>query len=187
MDDITGVDYIHSRKVCENIKIKNLGECYDLYFQSAALLFADVFNNFGNMCHKKYDLDPKRFFSTPGLAWQAALKKRLKLDALTDIDILLMVEKGIRGEICHALYQYVKDKKILIKIKKASYLNYWVVNNLYGWTISQKLPVNGFKCVEEKFQFSEDFIESYNEKSDEGYFLEVDVQYTEKLHELHED
>ena len=77
----------------------------------------------------------------------SSLKKKtnVKLDALIDIDILLMVEKGIRGEICHVIYQYVKDKKIL---------KYWDVNNLYGWTISQKLPVNGFKCIEEKIQFS---------------------------------
>ena len=71
------------------------------------------------------------------------------------------------------------------KNKESSYLKYWDVNNLYGWAMSQKLPVNNFEWIKDTSQFNEDFIKSYNEESDEGYFLEVDVQYPEKLHELH--
>ena len=71
--------------------------------------------------------------------------------------------------------------------KESLYLKYWDTNNLYGWAVSQKLPVNGFKWVENTSQFDEDFIESYDEESDEEYFLKVDVQYPEKLHELHND
>ena len=73
------------------------------------------------------------------------------------------------------------------KNKESSYLQYWDVNNLYGWVMSQKLPVNNFEWIEEASQFNEDFIKNYNEESDEGYFFEVDVQYLEKLHELHND
>ena len=73
------------------------------------------------------------------------------------------------------------------KNKELSYLRYWDVNNLYGWAMSQKLPVNNFEWIEDTSQFNKDFIKSYIEKSDEGYFLEVDVQYPEKLHELHND
>ena len=62
---------------------------------------------------------------------------------------------------------------------------YWDVNNLYGLAMSQKLPVNKFEWIEDTSQFNEDFLKNYNKKSDEGYFLEVDVQYPEKLHELH--
>ena len=61
------------------------------------------------------------------------------------------------------------------------------VNNLYGWAILQKLPVNNFEWIKDTSQFNEDFIKNYNEESDEGYFFEVDVQYPEKLHELHND
>ena len=71
------------------------------------------------------------------------------------------------------------------KNKESSYLQYWDVNNLYGWAMSQKLPVNNFEWIKDTSQFNEDFIKNYNEESDEGYFLEVDVQYLEKLHELH--
>ena len=63
----------------------------------------------------------------------------------------------------------------MIKIKKLSYLQYWDVNSLYGWAISQKFPVNNFGSIEDASQFNEDFIENYNEESDEGYFLEVHV------------
>ena len=71
------------------------------------------------------------------------------------------------------------------KNKESSYIQYWDVNNLYGWAMLQKLPVNNFEWIKDTSQFNEDFIKNYNEESDEGYFLEVDVQYLEKLHELH--
>ena len=100
-----------------------------------------------------------------------------------------MVEKGIRGEICNTIHQYAtannKYMKDYDKNTELSYLKYWVVNNLYEWTTSQKLPVNKFQWIQETSQFNEHFIKHYTEESDEGHFLEVDVQYTEKLHEIH--
>ena len=80
--------------------------------------------------------------------------------------------------------KYMKDYD---KNKESSYLNYWDVNNLHGWAMSQKLPVGGFQWVENTSQFSKDFIENYNEDSDEGDFLEIDVQYPEKLLDLYND
>ena len=73
------------------------------------------------------------------------------------------------------------------KNKESSYIQYWNVTNLYGWAMSQKLPVNHSEWIKDTSQFNEDFIKNYNEESDELYFLEVDVQYLEKLHELHND
>ena len=95
--------------------------------------------------------------------------------------MLLMVEKGIRGGICHATHQYAKanDKYVIDydKNKKLSYLKYWDVNNLYGWEMLQKLPLNIFEWIEDTSQFNEDFIIICNEESDAGCFLEVDVHY----------
>ena len=71
--------------------------------------------------------------------------------------------------------------------KESSYLQYWDVNNLYGWTMSQKFPVNNFEWIKDTSQFNEDFIKNYNEESDEEYFVEVDVQYLEQLHAFHND
>ena len=85
--------------------------------------------------------------------------------------MLLMVEKGIRGGICHLIHRYAKS----------SYFMYLDANNLYGWAMSQKLPVNGFEWVEELSEFDERIIKNYNENSDKGYFLEVDVEYPKKL------
>ena len=97
MEDITDADYAHAKRVCNDFEIKNLGEYHNLYVQSVTLLLADVFENLRNMCLEIYELDPAEFLSAPGLEWQAVLKKtKVKLDLLTDIDLLLMVEKDIR-------------------------------------------------------------------------------------------
>ena len=94
MEGITDAEYAHIKRSCKDFEIKNLGECYDLYVQSDALLLADVFENFRNMCINICELDPAKHFSAPGLAWQVALKKiKIKADLLTDINMLSMVEK----------------------------------------------------------------------------------------------
>ena len=106
---ISDKDYAHGQKVWEVFEIKNLDEYHDLYVQCDTLLLADVFENFRDKCTEIYELDPAHFLSAPGLAWQACLKKtKVKLELLTDIDMLLMVEKGIRGGICQATHRYAK-------------------------------------------------------------------------------
>ena len=97
--------------------------------------------------------------------------------------MLLMIEKCIRGGICHSIYQYAKAyskyMKDYVKNKELSYIQYWNVSNLYGWAMTQKLPVNNFEWIKGSAQFNEDFIKNYREESDEVYFLEADVQYLE--------
>ena len=115
MKDITDADYAHAKRVCKNFEIKNLGGYHDLYLQSNTLLLADVFENCRNMCLEIYELDPAKFLSAPGLAWQAAFKKaKVKLDLLSDINMKFLVKKSIKGGICHSIYQkliakYMKD------------------------------------------------------------------------------
>ena len=113
------------------------------------------------MCIEIYELDPAHFLSAPGLAWQACLKKTdEKLELLTDVDMLLMVQKGIRGGICHAIYRYAKANnkymKNYNKDEEESFLQYLDDNN--DWAMSQKLPVNGFKWEKNMSKFSEEFI-----------------------------
>ena len=102
-----------------------------------------------------------------------------------------MVEKGIRERICQALYRYAKANNKYIKDydrnKESSYLKYWDENNSYGWEMSQKLPVNDFKWVEDISEFVESFRECYNEEVDEGYFLEIDIPCPENWNYLHSD
>ena len=117
MDDITDVDYKHVKRVFKNFNNKNIGDYYDLYVRSDTLLLADVFENFRNKCIEIYELEPVHFLSAPGLTWQACLKKtEIKLELLTYVDMLLMVEKGIRGGICHAIHRYAKANNKSIKI-----------------------------------------------------------------------
>ena len=190
LEDISDDDYAHAQKVWGVFEINNLGEYHDLYVQSDTLLLADVYENFRNMCLDKYGLDPVYFVSVLGLAWQACLKKtRVKLD----YDIILMIEKGIRGGICQATYRYAKaNNKYMKNYDKnieSSYLIYLDANNLYGWAMSHKLPVNGFKWLKKKklSKFNEDFIKKYDEDCNKGYFLEVDIDYPKELFNLHKD
>ena len=142
LEDITDKDYTHAQKVFKELKLKSLGDYHDLYVQSDTLLLADVFENFRDKCIKIYKLDPAHFLSAPGLAWQACLKKTgVKLELLTDINMLLMVEKGIRGGIYHAIHRYANannkymknyDKKII-----SLYFMDLDANNLYGSGMSQ--------------------------------------------------
>ena len=190
MENIDDIDYRHGNNVFKRFKLKNLGEHHDLYVQSDALLLADVFENFRNMCLKVYELDPVHFFSLPRLAWQACLKKtKVKLELLSDYDMLLMVEEGIKGEICHSIHRYPKANNKYMnnydKNEESLYIQYLHTNNLYGWAMSQKLPVNNFKLVKDTSKINEEFIKNYNENSKKGYILELDVKYPKKLHDLH--
>ena len=109
MEYITDTDYIHAKRVCKDVEIKHSGEYHDLYLKNDTLLLADVFQNFRKMFLKIYCLDLAKLLSALELAWQAALKKtEVKLELLTDIDMLLMVEKGITGRICYAIHRYAK-------------------------------------------------------------------------------
>ena len=132
-----------------------------MYVQSDTLLLGDVFENFRNKCIKIYEFDPVHFLSGPGLAWQACLKKTgIRLELLTNIDMLLMVEKRTRGGLCQAIHRYAKANNKYMK-------------NLFGWAMSQKLPVDGFKWIKKLSQFNEAFIKIYDENNDKGYILEV--------------
>ena len=192
MENIDDIDYRHGNNVFNKFKLNNLGEYHDLYVQSDTLLLADVFENFRNTCLKVYELDPAHSLPLPGLAWQACLKKtNIKLELLTDYDMLLMVEEGIRGGICHSIHRHAKANNKYMENydenKESSYIQYLDVNNLYGWAMPQKLPVNGFKLVEDTSRINEEFIKNYNENNNKGYILEVDVKYPKKLHDLHSD
>ena len=152
------------------------------------------------MCLKEYELDPAHFLSLPGLAWQACLKKtNIELELLTDYDMHLMVEEGIRGGICHSTHRYAKANNKYMKNynnnEDSSYIQYLDANNLYGWAMSKKLPVNGFKWTDTSETsalarnniVNKEFIKNYNENDKKGYILEADVKYPKKLHDLHSD
>ena len=191
-EHITDEDYAHAQKVWNTFNIKNLGEYHDLYVQSDTLLTADVFENFIDKCIDICELDPAHFLSTPGLAWKACLKKtEVKLELLTDNDMLLMFEKGIRCGMCQVSHHYAKaNNKYLKNYDKnieSSYIEYLDANNLYGWAMSKKLSVRDFKWLDNLSMFSEEFIKNYDENGDKGYIFQVDIEYPKKLRGLHSE
>ena len=157
MEDITDVGYKHTKRICKDFDIENLSEHQDSYLKSDTLLLADVFENFRKTCLELYLSDPARFPSVPKLAWQAVLKKtEVKLELLTDIDMLLMVEKGIRGETCHFVNRYAKAnikcmkdydktgimenvvKDIFLKLISNTQENYMIFTMIYQFTRKNK-------------------------------------------------
>ena len=192
MENISEIDYAHANNVFKKFNINNLGEYHDLYVRSDALLLADIFENFRQSCLENYELDPAHFVSLPGLAWQACLKKtNVELELLTDYDMFLMIEEGIRGRICHAVNGYAHANNYYMKdydkTKESSYIQYLDANNLYGAAMTKKLPIKGFKWLDNIEIIDEEFIKEYNEINDKGYVIEADVDYPQELHDLHSD
>ena len=137
---------------------------------------------------EKYQLDPAHILLAPGSALQACLKKTdVELQLLTDNDMLMMNEKGIRGRMCNAVYRHAKANNKYMKNYnkniKSSYLVYLDANISYGWAMSQKLPVDSFKWIEKDNLSKSDkkFIKDYDENRDKGYLLEVDTEYPKEL------
>ena len=105
--------------------------------------------------------------------------------------MLLMIEARIRGGMCQSVHRYAKANneymKNYDKSIEPSYLMYLDTNNLYGWAMSKKLPVNGFKWENDLSTFNEIFLKNYNENSNVGYFLEVDIEYPKQLWSSHKE
>ena len=183
-EGITDEDYKHALNVWDTFKMKTFQDYHDLYNNTDVLLLADVFENFRNVCLKHYELDPAHYFTAPGLAWDACLKTTgIVLELLSDVDMLLMVERGIRGGISTISNRYGKANnkymgKSFNKSEPSKYVQYLDANNLYGAAMSMKLPTHGFKWMNDKEL-------SVWEKI--PCILEVDLEYPKELHDLHND
>ena len=151
--------------------------------------YLDVFENFREVCLDNYKLDPAWYLTAPGLSWDAMLRVTgIKLELLTDSDMLMMVENGTRGGVSMISNRYSEaNNKYMDSYdseKPSKYIQYLDANNLYGWAMSEKMPYKDFKWVNiesapplEKMLLDEDL----------GYILEVDLKYPNELHDLHND
>ena len=194
MSGVSDTDYEHACSIWRESKIRNMGEYHDLYLSTDVILLANIFESFRRVCLENYGLDPSHFYTAPGLAWKACLKKTgVRLKLLLDPDMLLMFERGIRGGITQSVRRWPAVNNPYMgsecdKSKPTKYLQYLDANNLYGWAMSQPLPTGEFRWVE----FREDrslktIVEELVVKKDYGYLLEVDVRYTKKLYDYHND
>ena len=189
---INNYNYRHVLNVWKTWKMKTFKEYLELYNITDVLLLADVFENFRDICLKNYGLDPVYYYTAPGLAWDACLKMTgVNLELLSNIDMLLMIEKEIRGGISIISNRYGKANnkymKDFNKSELSKYLMYVDANNLYGRAMSQKLPVHSFKWMSNKEIeniFNNQIVQVWEKTP---CILEVDLIYPEDLHDLHND
>ena len=181
---ISDEDYAHAQNVWKTFKMKYFKDYHKLYNKVDVLLLADVFENFRNICVTNYELDPAHYYTAPGLAWDAALKVTdVSLELLSDIDMLLMVEEGIRGGVSMISNRYAKANNKYMDDKfnsnePSKYIQYLDANNLYGWAMSKPLPTHGFKWMKDN---------ELNVWEKTPCILEVDLEYPKELHDLHND
>ena len=186
LEGISNDDIVYVKNVCNSFKIPNLGKYYDLYVKSDVALLADVFENFTDKSLHSNELDPAYYLSAPDLSWHSCLKKTgVKLELLTDANMPMLFEQGIRGGICTAIHYYAEADNKYMKnydsTKKSTYLMYVDANNLSRYAMNQKLPIKNFKFETDLSIFTENFIKNYNEQSNTGYLLVVDVIYSTKF------
>ena len=190
-EDITDEDYRRAQRIWEHFNIKNLGEYHDLYLMTDVYLLTDVFENFREMCLNYYGLDPAHYITLPNFAWSAFLAMTgVRLQQIHNRDMYEMIGKGLRGGMTQCSYKKVEaNNKYMNETydenKPSSFISYFDANNLYGLAMTKKLPYDNFKW---DYSFLTDKkILNYDEDSDDGYILEVDLQYPEQLHDLHKD
>ena len=181
--DINEENYQHAKNVWKTFNMKTFREYHDLYLKLDVLLLADVFENFRDVCIKNYGLDPAWYYTSPGLSWDAMLKlTKVKLELLTDINMLLMFEQGVRGGVSQISTRYAEANNPYMKKydpnKPKKYIIYLDRNNLYGEAMSKPLPTHGFDWLLE---------EDYKNWRNIPCILEVELEYPEHLHDLHND
>ena len=190
-EHISEEDYGHANKVWKVFDCKTMGDYHDLYLMSDVILLADVFENFRDVCMTHYGLDPAHYYTSPGLAWDAMLKKtKVWLDLIDDIDMYLMIERGIRGGVSMISNKHAKANNPYLPNHDPSqpntYIMYWDANNLYGDGMSRPLPTGHFCWLTEHEMVHFD-VQSIPDDSETGYILEVDLEYPNDLHHLHSD
>jgi len=184
-DIISESDYAHAVNVWQRFSIRTLGEYSDLYLKTDVLLLADIFENFRDSCVASYGLDPAYYYTVLGFTWDAMLKHtRVNFELLTDINMVMFVERGIHGGLSQCSNRYARaNNKYMLSYdpsKSSSYLMYFDVNNLYGWTMCQSLPFADIRWVDDTSNFN---VMDIALDSPTGYILEVDLEYPH-LHDV---
>lgn len=192
LSNIEDKEYLHAITVWNTFDCKTFKDYHDLYMNVDVLLLADIWTNFEIMCKNYYGLNPCHYFSLPGMAFEACLKKSgVNLSLTQDPNIYMMNEKGIRGGMSTIFKKYATANNKYMENydpkKESSYIMYVDANNLYGWAMVQKLPIEGGKFVNIDNWNIEKIMNYDFENSDIGYNFEVDIHYPENLHDLHND
>uniref|UniRef100_A0A8D8U0I7 DNA-directed DNA polymerase n=1 Tax=Cacopsylla melanoneura TaxID=428564 RepID=A0A8D8U0I7_9HEMI len=191
---ISQEDYNHASTVFNTFNCKTLGDYAELYLKSDVLQLTEVFEAFRNVVLKNYGLDPVYYFSIPALSYDAMLKfTKVEIELLTDIDQYCFFEKGLRGGISQCSNRYAEGNNPYMEENYNQnlpniYLTYLDANNLYGYAMIRKHPQKNFKWMTKKeLKNIKKNILNLTANSEEGYCLEVDVEYPDHLHDKHND
>ena len=189
-ENVSEEDYCHAQTVWQSFQMKTLKDYQNLYVKTDILLLADVFEEFRRMSMSYYKLDPANFYTTPGLTYQACLKHSgISLELFTDIDMLLTVEKGIRGGISYiGRRESAANNKHLPETfdpsNPSTYISMLDCNNLYGFSMSEPLPVGDFKWLSAA-EIRRLRIKNLGDDDEYGYVFVVDLRYPPHLHDKH--
>jgi hypothetical protein len=187
---LTISEYLHSKLVYKKFNCKSFKDYHDIYLSCDVYLLADIFENYRELCLEHFKLDPAHYITNPGMFWDAALlKSGVQLELLTNIDMYLMFEQGIRGGISMISKRHAKANIPNINgydpSQPNSYISYFDANNLYGHAMVRKLPTHGFK-YDDVNKFTLNYILNFKgEDSGIGYVLDVDLKYPKELHDKH--
>ncbi|KAF4526717.1 hypothetical protein B566_EDAN015687 [Ephemera danica] len=195
-EEISDDDYQHAQNVWRVFKCKSLRDYLAIYLKADVALLTDVFEEFRAVCIKAYELDQCWYFTAPSLAWDAALKyTKVKLDLVQDLEIIEMVERGIRGGVAQCTKRYAEARNKYTKEQpqpgiETNFIAYLDANNLYGWAMCHPLPTGNFTLT--KYDSRIDHFELKNlmkigKEDPRGWILEVDADYPKHLHDLHSD
>ena len=184
----TDEKYEHAQRIWEAFECKTLGDYHDLYLKTDVALLANVFENFRTLCLTQYVLDMAHYYTSPGLSWDALLKKTgVKLELLTDLDKHRFIERGMRGGISMVSKRYARANNPYVEghdpSKPATYITYLDASNPYGWAMSKPLPKSDFKW--KRIMPTYEQIMKKKENAKTGWILEVDLEYPPDLHEVH--
>ena len=185
---VTNGEYDNAKKVWKPSTLRQWVNTMT-YTQSDVLLPANVFKSFRKTCLQYYKLDPCHYFTSPGLSWDAMLKMtNIKLELMTNIDMLQFIEKSMRGGVSYIANRYGKANNKYMKEyddnAPSKYIMYLDANNLYEWAMSQHLPTGSFRWMTDK-EISKIDSGKYKTDGKKGLIPEVDPEYPQELHSLH--
>ena len=224
-ESISDSDYQHAQEVWTTFNCATLGSYHDLYLKTDVLLLADVFENFRKTALSTYKLDPAHYYTLPGYSWDALLKlTNVSLELLTEPDIYLFVEKGLRGGISMVSHRHAQANNPQMQNynpdQPTSFLQYLDANSLYAWAMSEPMPMGGFQWVSQVLSYiavmlvdgfwnvfcvesltllhllflqvdpsneTTEAVLSTSKDADQGFILEVDLDYPPELHKDHND
>ncbi|XP_066914127.1 uncharacterized protein [Clytia hemisphaerica] len=190
-ENVSEEDYNHAKNVWNKFEMESLKDYHNLYVLTDVLIMADVFEAFRKNCLQHYQLDPAHYFTAPGMSWEAALKKTgISLQLLTDPDQYLFVEKGIKGGISMITQRYAKanleDLPNYDPTIKDTHLVYLDANNLYGWAMSQSLPIGNFQWLQDD-EIEQFDVSIISDEAEDGFIIECDLDYPAILHDAHSE